>query len=300
VAQDTSAAQDANESDAKAKRRKRDPEGRMSLGEHLTELRNRLLWCAGALVITMVVGWIIYPWVFDFLQTPFEIAKANGLKATINFGTVGSGLSIQLQTSAYVGIILAMPMFLYQVWMFVMPGLHTNERKYMYGFFGSAIPLFVLGCFFGYLALNRAVPILLSFTPKNDQVDQIVLYQDYLKLLVSTILAFGIAFIMPVVLVILNLMDILRAKTMLKAWRWVVFLVIAFTAVMVPTPDPVTLLSMAAPMLILFFAAVGISALNDRRRGRREDADLDDDQASSIDESPEKVDGPSSIDEDDE
>lgn len=289
MAQDTSVSRGREKENKR--RRTKDPEGRMALGEHLVELRNRLIWCAGTLVVTTVIGWFIFDAVFDLLKRPFVQAQEQGLHAELNFNTVGSGLSVTLQMAAYIGIILAMPMFLYQVWMFIVPGLHKNERKYAVGFFGSAIPLFALGCVMGYIAINRAVPLLMTFTPGGEQVTQIINYQEYLKLLVTTMLAFGIAFILPVVLVLLNFMDILSARAMLKAWRWVVFVAFAFTAIMVPTPDPVTLIAMAAPIIVLFFGAVGISALNDRRRAKRE-GDLDDGTASVVD-------GPSDLDDED-
>lgn len=282
------------------KRRRRDPEGRMALNEHLVELRNRLVICAVAILLLSIVGWIVYPWVFTFLEVPFRQARAENLNADLNFQGIGTGLSVKLQMSAYIGLILSSPVVLYEVWMFLVPGLHKNERRYALGFFGSAVPLFFAGCVAGYYMIVKAVPILMSFTPQEDQVKQIVNYGDYLKMLVKTVLAFGIAFDLPVVLVLLNFLGILSGRAMLKAWRWVVFLCFAFTAVMVPTPDPFTMIAMTVPMVTLYFAAVIISLWNDRRRAKREGAELDDEQASTIDDAPEAIDGPSSLDEDDE
>lgn len=282
-------------------RRPKDPEGRMSLGEHLIELRNRLVISAITIVLLSVVGWLFYPWVFDALQRPFTQAAAQGMQADLNFQGVGTGLNVRLQMSAYVGIILSSPMLMLQIWLFVMPGLHKNERKYAIGFFGSAIPLFFLGCVAGYWAVNQLVPVMLSFTPVSDTVTQYIKYDEYLALLVKTMLAFGIAFVMPVVLVLLNFLGILRGKTMLRAWRWVIFVCFAFTAVMVPTPEPITLIAMSAAIASLFFGAIVISMLHDRRRAKRSgDEDLDDDEASRIDDEVEKIDGPSRLDEPDE
>ena len=125
------------------------------------------------------------------------------------------------------------------------------------------------------------------------QVEQLITYDEYLNMLVKTMLAFGIAFVIPVVMVLLNFLGIVRGKTMLKAWRWIIFLSVLFTAIMVPTPEPITLLAMSAAMASLFFAAIVIALLHDRRKGVDEEDELDDDQASSLD------DGPSSLDEDD-
>lgn len=280
----------------KKQRRPKDPEGRMSLGEHLTELRNRLVISAVTILLASIAGWFLFDWVFHLLQAPFLEAKKHGLNAEINFNTVGRGLSVKLQMSAYLGLIFASPMVLFQVWRFITPGLHRNERRYAIGFFGSAIPLFFIGCAMGYLMMNKAVPILLEFTPNFSGVSQIIDYGQYLNLLVKTVLAFGIAFTMPVFLVLLNLMGLLPGRSMLKAWRWVTLLCFSFTAVMVPTPDPFTMIFMALPMVGLFFAAVGIACLHDRRVARREDQDIPDDRASVIDDEVEPIEAPSRID----
>lgn len=280
----------------KKKRRPKDPEGRMSLGEHLTELRDRLVWCAVTILVLSIVGWFLYPTVFDYLQKPFRAARDAGLNATLNFDGVGKGLSVQLAMSAYIGLILASPMVIFQIWRFVTPGLHQNERRYTLGFFGAAIPLFFVGCTAGYFMMNKAVPLLMEFTPQISGVDQIINYSDYLTLLVRTVLAFGIAFTLPVVLVLMNFLGILPGRTMLKAWRWVTLVCFTFTAVMVPTPDPFTMIFMALPMVGLYFAAVGIGIVHDKRVAARADDDLDDDEASVIDDEVEDIEAPESID----
>lgn len=282
-----------HEQDAK-RRSRRDPEGRMALGEHLVELRNRLVISAITVLLLSIVGWMVFPWVFDTLKRPIlEASGENSINALINFQGVGKGLNVRLQMAAYVGLILSSPMIMLQIWLFVMPGLHRSERKYAIGFFGSAIPLFFLGCAAGYWAVNQLVPVLMSFTPNVDGVSQIIPYDDYLNLLVKTMLAFGIAFVVPVVMVLLNFLGLVRGKTMLKGWRWIIFFSVLFTAIMVPTPEPITLLAMSGAMASLFFGAIVIALIHDRRKGVDDEDELDDDQASSLD------DGPSSLDEDD-
>ena len=124
------------------KRRKKDPEGRMALGEHLVELRNRLMICAISVLLLSILGWFLFPWVFDAVKAPIEAAgEDSDLQALINFQGVGQGLNVKLQMAAYIGLILSSPMIIAQIWLFVMPGLHKNERKYAIGFFGSAIPI---------------------------------------------------------------------------------------------------------------------------------------------------------------
>lgn len=268
----------------------------MSLGEHLTELRDRLLWCAGTVLIMTIVGWNIYIPVFNYLQKPFDEARKLGLDAKLNFQGVGTGLSAQLAMSAYIGLILAAPMIIFQAWRFITPGLHKHERRYTLGFFGAAVPLFFVGCAAGYFMMNKAVPVLMEFTPNLTGVTQIINYNDYLTLLVRTVLAFGVAFILPVVLVLLNFMGVLPGRTMLKAWRWVTLVCFCFTAVMVPTPDPFTMIFMALPMVGLYFAAVTIGFVHDRHKARQE-GDIPDDQASVIDDVVEPVEAPSALDE---
>ena len=273
----------------------------MSLGEHLTEVRNRLMICAIAVVLLAIVGWIGYDWVFEALKRPFRLASEQGMKADLNFQGVGTGLNVKLQMSAYVGLILSSPLIMLQIWLFVMPGLHKNERKYAIGFFGAAIPLFFIGCVAGYWAVNQLVPVLLSFTPQAEQVEQLIRYDEYLSLLVKTMLAFGIAFVLPVVMVLMNFLGMVRGRTMLKAWRWIIFISFVFTAVMVPTPEPITLIVMSSAIASLFFAAIVIALIHDRRKGTdSDDEDLDDDEASRIDDEVEAVDGPSRLDDPDE
>lgn len=284
------------------KKPKKDPEGRMALGEHLVELRNRLMICAISVLLLSILGWFLFPWVFDAVKAPIEAAgEDSDLQALINFQGVGQGLNVKLQMAAYIGLILSSPMIIAQIWLFVMPGLHKNERKYAIGFFGSAIPLFFLGCIAGYWAVNQLVPVLMSFTPTEGSTSQIIPYDQYLALLIKTMLAFGIAFVIPVVMVLLNFMGLVSGRAMLKAWRWIVFLSFAFTAVMVPTPEPITLIAMSAAIASLFFGAIVIALIHDKRQARRSgDEDLSDDEASSIDDEVEKIDGPSSLDDADE
>lgn len=283
-----------------ARTRRRDPEGRMSLGEHLVELRNRLVISAITVLLLSIAGWFFFPWVFDAVKAPIEAAGEDSeLEALINFQGVGQGLNVRLQMAAYIGLILSSPMLIAQIWLFVMPGLHKNERKYAIGFFGSAIPLFFIGCLAGYWAVNQLVPVLMSFTPTDGATAQIIPYDEYLTLLIKTMLAFGIAFVVPVVMVLVNFMGLVSGRSMLKAWRWIIFLSFGFTAVMVPTPEPFTLIAMSGAIASLFFGAIVIALLHDRRVGRRSgDEDLADDEASRIDDEVEKIQGPSRLDDD--
>lgn len=263
----------------------------MSLGDHLNELRNRLLICAAAVVVLAIAGWFLYYPVFDLLYQPFEEMKALGYNVNINIGGVAGSFETHLRIAAYLGIMLSTPVILYQIWAFIQLGLHQNEKRYALGFLLSSFPLFVVGIVFGYFAITRAVPILMSFGP-NKEIYQLVEFQGFIELVMRTCMIFGAAFCYPVILVGLNLLGLLPAAKMIKAWRWVIFLSFLFTAMMVPTPEPITLLIVTSPFILLFFAAYFISLIFDKRRARKEAKQLalNPDQASALDLTPSKID----------
>ena len=265
-------------------RRKRNIGGRMSLGDHLRELRRRFLVAAVAIAVGSVLGWVEYDSLFNQIMAPLRkvAAERHGL-VNINFGGITQPFTVQLQVALFVGVIVASPVWLYQVWGFIVPGLTKREKRTTVGFIGSAVPLFLGGCFFATLAVPRAVEVLLGFTPKGAaNLPDAALY---LTFVMRFILAFGLAFLLPVFLVGLNIAHILPARIMLKGWRVAVLLIFVFAAMMTPTPDAWTMLILAMPMVALFFGAVGVSTLLDRRRARREPqwGNVADDEASPLD-----------------
>jgi sec-independent protein translocase protein TatC len=265
-------------------RRKRNPGGRMSLGDHLRELRRRFLVAAAAIAVGSVLGWVEYDSLFNRIMAPLRkvAAERHGL-VNINFGGITQPFTVQLQVALFVGVIVASPVWLYQVWGFIVPGLTKREKRTTVGFIGAAVPLFLGGCFIATQVVPRAVEILLGFTPNGAaNLPDAALY---LTFVMRFILAFGVAFLLPVFLVGLNVAHILPARVMLKGWRVAVLLIFVFAAMMTPTPDAWTMLVLAMPMVGLFFAAVGVSTLLDRRRTRREPewAKIADDEASPLD-----------------
>ena len=265
-------------------RRKRNVGGRMSLGDHLRELRRRVLVAAGAIAVGSVLGWVEYDWLFNRIMAPLRkvAAERHGL-VNINFGGITQPFTVQLQVALFVGVIVASPVWLYQVWGFIVPGLTKREKRTTVGFIGAAVPLFLGGCFFATQAVPRAVEVLLGFTPKGAaNLPDAALY---LTFVMRFILAFGLAFLLPVFLVGLNIAHVLPARIMLKGWRIAVLLIFVFAAMMTPTPDAWTMLVLAMPMVGLFFAAVGVATILDRRRARREPewANVADDEATPLD-----------------
>jgi sec-independent protein translocase protein TatC len=266
-----------------ALRRRRKTDGRMSLGDHLRELRRRFVIAAVAIAIGSVLGWLEYDRLFIAIMAPLRkvAAERHGL-VNINFGGITQPFTVQLQVAIFVGIIVASPIWLYQVWGFIVPGLTKREKRTTVAFIGAAVPLFLLGCFLATLAVQRAVEVLLGFTPQGAvNLPDAALYLTFVT---RFILAFGLAFLLPVFLVGLNVAHVLPARIMLKGWRIAVLLIFVFSAMMTPTPDAWTMLALAFPMIGLFYAAVGVATILDKRRKSREPewAKVADDEASPL------------------
>ncbi|MFF0944876.1 twin-arginine translocase subunit TatC [Kocuria sp. CPCC 205300] len=249
--------------------RKANPQAQMALAEHLRELRNRLVKAAVATVLGMVAGFFLYEPFMAYITEPLQrLAEAEGSEASINYSAVGSSFNIMVEVSLVLGLVLASPVWLYQLWAFVTPALHRTERRYAVGFLAAAVPLFVGGTAVAVLTLPTAVYALTAFTPVGGT--NFISADVYLRFFLQLILTFGIAFVLPVFLVGLNMLGVLSGRTVLKSWRIVVVLVMVVSAMAAPGPDPMTMFYLAVPLLTLFFVAVGLCLLLDRRRARRE------------------------------
>ena len=272
----------------------------MPLTEHLRELRSRLVKSGIAIAIGMVIGWVYYDQLFTWLSAPFagavDQARAEGRQVTLALTGVADPFVLQIQVAAVAGLVLSAPVWLYQVWRFVTPGLRKNERRWAIGFAAAATPLFLAGVLLAYTVLPLGLSVLLGFTPDN--VENIVSVDRYLSFFLRTILVFGIGFLVPLMLVLLNFAGVLTGRRLLSWWRWIVIVVLVFAAVATPTGDPINLMLLAGPIMVLVGIAVCVMLLNDRRRDRRrkssgEDfSDLDDDEISPLDTAPIPVDDP--------
>lgn len=251
----------------------------MALGDHLRELRNRFLTAAVALVLAAVPGWIWYKDLLAILTGPMRQAGGQ-----INYPNLTDPFTVQLSVALFLAFILSSPVWLYQIWAFIVPGLTKKEKRTAVAFILCAVPLFLTGCWLAYETLPKAVVILLAFTPEDTSAMNIMPASDYLRFVTRFILAFGVAFLLPVFLVALNLANVLSAELMLKGWRIAVIGLFFFAAIMTPTPDPWTMFSMALPMIGLYYLACGVAWLIDRRRAKaRPDwSQLSDDEASSL------------------
>lgn len=272
---------------ARVKGRKANPEGRMALKEHLIEARNRLFKSAIAVVVGTVVGFFIYNPVLEAMSKPVrDINEIEGRNAALNFDGVGSPFDLMIQISVFLGLVIASPVWLYQLWAFITPGLKVKERRIALGFIAVAVPLFIAGLGLAWLILPSAVRVLTDFTPEG--FANLITVPVYITFLLRLMLAFGIAFLLPVVLFGLNLVGIIKGKQVLKSWRITVFLICLFAAMAAPGGDAMSMFYLAVPLLLLFFVAIALCLMNDKRREKRNaareaDIEANADRASSID-----------------
>ena len=258
----------------------------MSLIEHLRELRNRLFKASLAIVIGTVLAWGFYPQIFEVLSQPVneivEKAQENGRDVRLVLGGVADAFILQIKVSVVTSMLLTSPIWLYQLWRFITPGLYRKEKLRAYLFVSVAVPLFVSGAVLAYIFLPIGLNILFGFTPLG--VGNYVPVDRYLSFFLRMVLVFGISFLAPLFIVMLNIFDVLEAKAITSRWRVVVLSVFAFAAVATPTGDPVNMTLLAAPVLLLISIATFIAWLNDKRRARKRKEDpvlgLSDDEAS--------------------
>lgn len=265
---------------SQAKRKKRDPEGRMRLAEHLIEFRNRLVISAIGIVAGMVGGFFLTDFVFNSMRAPLEyLASTRPGMASINWVNVTSAFDLRLQVAFTIGIVISSPVWLYQAWMFLVPGLKKSERRYVVGFLGAAIPLFLGGVATGWYLMPHIVEVMIGFAPSQDA--SLLDAKTYYTFVLTLCLAVGIAYVLPVFIVLLNFAGVVEGRTILKSWRVAVLSTALFAAIATPSADVLSMFLLMVPMIALFFIATGISLLNDRRRAKRR-AKLEDEIDASL------------------
>jgi sec-independent protein translocase protein TatC len=266
--------------------RRRNPEGRMALREHLGELRRRLTRAGLGVLAGAVAGWFLYEPLFEAATRPIrEIQERRGPgSASINFGDPFSPFNLKLQGALVVGVVIASPIWLYQLWAFITPGLTSKERRSSLGFLAAAVPLFLSGAGLAWFVLPKAIEFLNDFVP--DGGSTFIDAPSYFSFVTRVVLAFGVAFVIPVVLVCLNLVGLLSGRTLIHHWRIIVFSCFLFAAIATPTPEATSMCVLAGSMCLLFAVAVAICVVVDRRRARRlretSYESLDDDEASPL------------------
>jgi sec-independent protein translocase protein TatC len=260
------------------------PDGRMALSDHLRELRARILRVAFVMLAILIVALFFFDHLYDLVYGPYREATANlpaGKRSIATTNGAGGGLMLYLKLCGFAALLGTAPYWLYQVWAFILPGLHANERRWSRIFVAIAGPLFLAGALLGYLTLPKGLEILIGFNP--DGVTNLLEFSGYLTFLTRTILVFGLSFEIPVFVVLLNLAGIVKGKT-LGAYRpWIIVGIFVFAAAATPSTDPFTMTLMAGPMVILFLVSEVIARLHDRRvAARKPGAGLSPDEASPL------------------
>ena len=268
-----------------ASQRQANPEGRMPLMDHIRELRNRLLKALAAIAIGMAIGFIpqVYNRLWAFVEHPFKQAEQHTGNAHLIVTGVFDPFMLRVQVAFFFGLIVSCPFWLYQIWAFIAPGLYRREKRWSYAFVAVAAPLFLAGATMAYFAMSRGLKYLFALAPSGIAVLPTV--SNYLSYFEAMILGFGLAFELPLALVMLNMVGILTHERMRKWRRIMIFLVFVFAGIASPSPDPVTMLLLAVPCVVLIEVAELVIWANDRRRANRPSmyAGIGDDEVSPID-----------------
>ncbi|TCN50827.1 sec-independent protein translocase protein TatC [Rhodococcus sp. SMB37] len=243
--------------------------GTMPIAGHLGEARRRGVRAAVSLLIGVIVGFALSDQILDVLREPVE-QLALSREASLNYDTVTGAFDLQLKIALFSGVILSSPIWLRELFAYVTPGLTRREKKYVLGFSAAAAPLFAAGCAFGFLIFPRMVSVLTAFS--SDQDSTILNASYYVDFVMKVVLATGIAFVLPVFLVMLNYIGIVSAARLRSSWRVIIVVITLFSALVTPAADVLSMFLVALPMSVLFGAALVITTLHDRRASRNEES----------------------------
>jgi sec-independent protein translocase protein TatC len=245
------------------------PTGEMTLVEHLTELRTRLIICVLAVGVGMLIVFIFYDTVFDWLVKPYCDTSADGECRLLQTDPL-EGFGVRIKIAGYGGIALAMPVLLWQLWRFVSPGLYSNEKRYALPFVGSALALFALGAGLAYWTMPKALDWLADIG--GDNLEQFYSPAKYFRLITYMMLAFGVGFEFPILLVFLMLAGIMQVDTLRRGRRYAYVAITVIVAVITPSGDPYSMLALSVPMIFFYEIAVLVGRFIERRRAAAEAA----------------------------
>ncbi|MFW6599857.1 twin-arginine translocase subunit TatC [Propionibacteriaceae bacterium Y2011] len=256
------------------------PDGNMSLYDHLRELRYRVLFAMIAVGVGMAVSAIFYNQLYGVLMWPLNTARAElaishpdlQLQATNN--DITSPFIIAMKVVAICGLVFTAPVWLYQLWAFIMPGLLANEKKWARIFVGCATPLFLAGVVTGYLLMPKAVSVLIGFTPEDQGILNLLTVETFLSFLIRVMLVFGASYLIPLLMLMLNFVGVISAKQMKKFRPFIIFGAFLFAAVATPSTDPFSMIALALPLTILMMITEQIAKWNEKRLGRNSDDPL--------------------------
>ena len=242
----------------------------MTFWDHLTELRSRIIKCAIAIAVGTVFGILLYDWMIaDIFLPPYcHVLENRGIDqpCALVITEPLDGFRTKLRVGIYAGFVFAMPVLLWQVWRFITPALHKNEKKWAIPFVVSALLLFVTGAGLAYYTFERALDFLISFG--GDSVDPLFTPGSYLGLITYMMMAFGVGFQFPIVLLFLQLAGIVEPRTLGKGRRYAVVGIVTLAAVITPSGDPISLAALSVPMYIFYELSIVVGhVLTRRRRG---------------------------------
>ena len=259
-------------------------DGRMALADHLRELRARLMRSVLALVVALIIALFFYDQLFEIIYRPYQLAREQ-LRGQVNttptISGAGGPLLLQLKLCGVAAIVATSPYWLLQIWGFIVPGLHQHERRWTKVFVLVAGPLFLLGVGVGYYVLPKGLAVLIGFAP--DKLLSLVDFGEYFSFFSRMLLVFGIAFEIPLFVLLLNLAGVVSGRSLGRHRPWIVVGTFVFAAVATPSTDPFSMLMLAVPMTVLFLVSEVIARVVDRRRGRLSFEGLADDEASALD-----------------
>jgi sec-independent protein translocase protein TatC len=252
-----------------------DDDGRMSLMEHLTELRDRIIKIAVAVVLGMVVAFLLYDVIFDFLIKPYQDSIPPGSDDALANGDLIQtdpleGFAVRMKLALYGGIAFAMPVILWQLWRFITPGLYSHEKRYAIPFLVSALTLFVLGAGLAYYTLPQALNFLNSIG--GDNLVTAYSPSKYFQLITYMMLAFGVGFEFPIILIFLMMAGILSSQTLRSGRRYAIVGICVLVAVITPSGDPISMLMLSGPMVVFYEISILVGRVLERRRAAAETA----------------------------
>ncbi len=250
--------------------------GNMALGDHLAELRNRLMICVGTIVVMMIPAWFLYPWITDVLNQPYCDAVRNvEPEASCKFLETNllEPFTLRLRIAGYGALFLAMPVIMWQLWRFVAPGLYKRERRYALAFTLSSLALFVAGAGVAYITLTKAVEFLVTLGGPDVEIRSGI--GNFVKFSMFMMLAFGVGFQFPVLVVALQMVGVVTPQKLASWRRQIIVVIVVLAAGITPSGDPISMLALAVPMYLFFEISLLLGRLFLWRKDRTQDQDSD-------------------------
>lgn len=267
----------------------------MPLMDHLRELRSRLIRALLGIAVGVVVSWYFYPHILDWLTAPYEQVRPAledaGINTELVMSGIGGGFQFQLKVSLITGLLISSPVWIWQLWAFVLPALLRHERRVAVFLTGLCVPLFLGGAWLGYWVFPKAIRLLVGFVPPG--WTSLLTGGDYLTFALRMMILFGVGAQLPVVVVVLNRIGAVSGRQLVRARPWIIVGIFVFAAVATPTVDPITFLFLGIPMSLMYLVAERLAIITDKRRARVSESSRDD-EASPI-ARPEDIDAPDEV-----